>query len=62
MKHKPVIVTAGEIRNTTSYSLDEIDEYLPTDCDDDDLIEVRWPDHVINPKYNADANYLSVNR
>lgn len=55
MKHSKVIVSRLLISDRTNY---EDEELLGGDGPMEGIWVVSWPEHVITPEFNCDANYL----
>ena len=70
MRHEHVLIESNQLVNLMLEYMadDEIINLIGGESDEDGDIsnippgiwEVSWPEHVIHPRYNHDANYLGV--
>ena len=63
MKHEAIIIGITDLVGRICQDSDNFDLQDALDIDDREelpgrgCVLVTWPEHVINPRYNADANY-----
>lgn len=62
-KHKPIIISIDDLTNrlfsdSDGFYMTDALEIDPAEVPDIGWVVVTWPEHVINPRYNSDANYL----